>query len=229
MQYPSSGVALSETDPRPDYLNVALWTLHYGCMSAGPGGRSPDLPRRTLITPQHPRGLSRRWPTIARLAVQDLRPFPLTPPHPQSYVSPKHVCLLTQDVDESRKYSMQLPSNAVSSSETAAPQQTSAPGNSPQPSSQASTEGVASTGAWSFLQQATAGRAAERRGRSSPAQFRRHGPFQKAALPSVLWTLDPADDGGEMVAGVEAEALSAAKAIAAAARELASRALGFEL
>ncbi len=139
------------------------------------------------------------------------------------------VCMLTQDVDESRKYSMHLPSNAVFSSENAAPQQTSAPGNSPQSSSQASTTDDAFTGAWSLLPQGTAGRAAERRGRSSPAQFRRHGPFQKAALPSVLWTLDPADDGGEMVAGVEAEALSAAKAIAAAARELASRALGFEL
>ena len=117
---------------------------------------------------------------------------------------------------------MQLPSDAVLSSGNGAPQQTSAPG------SRASAAGDAAAGAWSLLQQRTVSREADRRERS-PAQFRRHGPFQKAALPSVLWTLDPADDGGEMVAGVEAEALSAAKAIAAAARELASRALGFEL
>ena len=139
------------------------------------------------------------------------------------------VCIDAQDVDGSRDYSMQLPSDEPSSSGSAAPQQISAPGNSLQQSSQAIAEGDASSGAWSLPQQRAAGRAADRRVRSSPAQFRRHGPFQKSALPSVLWTLDPADDGGEMVAGVEAEALSAAKAIAAAARELASRALGFEL
>ena len=134
------------------------------------------------------------------------------------------VCRDTQglDNDDLQTDGMQLASSTASALGSSAPQQISAPGNSPQQSGRADD---ASSGAWSVLPKRTGGR----RERSSPAQFRRHGPFAKAALPSVLWTLDPADDGGELVAGVEAEALSAARAVAAAARELASRALGFEL
>ena len=97
------------------------------------------------------------------------------------------------------------------------------------PSGTAATAADTFAGAWSVSTKRVADRTEGRLERSSPAHFRRHGPFQKAVLPPVLWTLDPADDGGELVAGVEAEAVSAAKAVAAAAKELASRALGFEL
>ncbi len=122
-----------------------------------------------------------------------------------------------------------MPSLTDSSSADVTPQQTSAPGNSGVPASAATATAINGlTGTWSVLQKRFSGRG-EGRERSSPAQFRRHGPFQKAVLPSVLWTLDPADDGGELVSGVEAEAINAAKAIAAAARELASRAFGIEL
>ena len=122
----------------------------------------------------------------------------------------------------------QLPLLTDSRSAGATSQQTSAPGHSGQSTSGVTAIADGVTGAWTTLRKRVS-RRAEGRERSSPAQFRRHGPFQKAALPSVLWTLDPADDGGELVAGVEAEAINAAKAIAAAARELASRTFGIEL
>ena len=141
------------------------------------------------------------------------------------------VCLDAQALDgeDIGMDSIQLPASVASSTGIGSPEQTSAPGNRLLPSDRAAVAADTFAGAWSVLARRVADRTENRRERSSPAQFRRHGPFQKAVLPSVLWTLDPADDGGELVAGVEAEAISAAKAIAAAARELASRALGFEL
>ena len=165
-----------------------------------------------------------------RVALGDPPPPPRAPP---SHLRKRSQCLTC---DMQRLAADAAPADVLPLSSLTDPspadailQQMSAPGNSGSFRSQAMVPVIDGlTGAWSALQKRVSSRG-QGRERSSPAQFRRHGPFQKAVLPPVLWTLDPADDGGELVAGVEAEAINAARAVAAAARALATRAFGIEL